>query len=358
MRPLPLRSPLRLLAGLLLALLVLLLPVAEARAQAPAPPPAGAPANLLPEDSRADVWRAIRQGEAGSVAAPNVLGGQLIQSEGEAWRSLRLGAYRLWAGWILLGVLGIVALFFALRGRVPMEHGPSGRTVRRFNGLERFAHWLTAITFIVLALTGLNLMFGRTLLLPLVGKEAFATVTQTGKLLHNYLAFGFMTGIALMFVLWVWFNIPNRHDLLWILKGGGLFGGGHPPSRRFNAGQKLVFWSVVLLGSSLSLSGLQLMFPFTFSFFDSTFVFLNQWVGTSLPTGLSPMAEQQLAILWHGFVSVVLMAIVIGHIYIGSLGMEGAFQAMGSGEVDLNWARQHHDLWVEQLERKRPQPAE
>lgn len=329
-----------------------------ALAQTAGPESAAPPVNLAPEGSRADVWRAIRQGEQGYVAAPNVAGGQLIQSEGEVWRDVRLGAYKLWAGWILLGMLGLVALFFALRGRVPLEAGPSGRTIERFNGLERFAHWLTATTFIVLALTGLNLMFGRTLLLPLVGKDTFAVLTQYGKLLHNYLAFGFMVGIALMFVLWVWYNIPNRYDIVWILKGGGLFGGSHPPAKRFNAGQKFVFWSVILLGFSLSLSGLQLLFPFTFSFFDSTFAFLNQWVGTSLPTGLSPMAEQQLAVLWHGVVSVVLIAIVIGHIYIGSIGMEGAFQAMGSGRVDLNWARQHHDLWVADLERKRALPAE
>ncbi|BCX17900.1 MAG: formate dehydrogenase [Geminicoccaceae bacterium] len=349
----------------LLALLLVFLsvplggaPVGPALAQGAAGETVAPPVNLAPEGSRADVWRAIRQGEQGYVAAPNVAGGQLIQSEGEVWRDVRLGAYKLWAGWILLGMLGLVALFFALRGRVPLEAGPSGRTIERFNGLERFAHWLTATTFIVLALTGLNLMFGRTLLLPLVGKDTFAVLTQWGKLLHNYLAFGFMVGIALMFVLWVWYNIPNRYDVVWILKGGGLFGGSHPPAKRFNAGQKFVFWSVILLGFSLSLSGLQLLFPFTFSFFDSTFAFLNHWVGTSLPTGLSPMAEQQLAVLWHGVVSVVLIAIVIGHIYIGSIGMEGAFQAMGSGRVDLNWARQHHDLWVAELERKRALPAE
>lgn len=327
-------------------------------AQNTAPQTNAPPVNLLPEESRSDIWRAIRQGEGGSVAAPNTAGGRLIQSEGEVWRDVRLGAYKLWAGWILLGMLGLVALFFALRGRVPIEEGPAGRTILRFNGLERFAHWLTAVTFIVLALTGLNLMFGRTLLLPLIGKEAFAFITQWGKLLHNYLAFGFMLGIALMFVLWVWYNIPNRYDIVWLLKGGGLLGGAHPPSKRFNAGQKFIFWSVVLLGTSLSLSGLQLLFPFTFHFFDSTFAFLNQWIGTSLPTGLSPMAEQQLAVLWHGLVSVVLIAIVIGHIYIGSIGMEGAFQAMGSGRVDLNWARQHHDLWVAELERRGAVPAE
>ncbi len=343
------------LIGLLLVLGAALLGPGTAEAQVG---PADTPATLLPEASRSDVWRTIRQGEGGTVAAPNFAGGQLIQSEGEVWRELRLGAYKQWAGWILLGMVGLVALFFALRGRVPIEGGPAGRTIPRFNDLERFAHWLTAITFIVLALTGLNLMFGRTLLLPLVGKELFATITRTGKLLHNYLAFGFMLGIALMFVLWVRYNIPNRYDVIWVLKGGGLLGGAHPPSKRFNAGQKFIFWSVVLLGGSLSLSGLQLLFPFTFSFFDSTFAFLNTWFGTSLPTGLSPMAEQQLAVLWHGLVSVILIAIIIGHIYIGSLGMEGAFSAMGSGRVDLNWARQHHDLWVAELERKGVVPAE
>jgi len=343
-------------AFLAFALLFCVARPAPAQTATPAEPVA--PTNLLPESSRSDLWRAIRQGDQGYVAAPNMLGGQLIQSEGEVWRSLRLGAYKQWAGWILLGMLGLVALFFALRGRVPIEGGPAGRTIERFNALERFAHWLTAITFIVLALTGLNLMFGRTLLLPLVGKETFAFLTQWGKLLHNYLAFGFMVGIALMFVLWVRYNIPNRYDVMWIVKGGGLLGGGHPSSKRFNAGQKFIFWSVILLGTSLSLSGLQLLFPFTFSFFDSTFAFLNNWVGTSLPTGLSPMAEQQLATLWHGFVSVILIAIIIGHIYIGSLGMEGAFAAMGSGRVDYNWARQHHDLWVEELERRAPAPAE
>ncbi len=341
--------------ALLLSLFVL---IGAAVAQTVPPDQPVAPTNLLPESSRSDVWRAIRQGEQGYVAAPNALGGQLIQSEGEVWRSMRLGAYKQWAGWILLGMLGLVALFFALRGRIPIEDGPAGRTILRFNGLERFAHWLTAVTFIVLALTGLNLMFGRTLLLPLLGKDLFATLTQWGKLLHNYLAFGFMLGIALMFVLWVRFNLPNRYDLLWILKGGGLIGLGHPPSKRFNAGQKFIFWSVVLGGVLLSLTGLQLLFPFTFHFFDSTFATLNGWFGTQLPTGLSPMAEQQLATLVHGFASVLLIAIIIGHIYIGSIGMEGAFPAMGSGQVDYNWARQHHDLWVEEVERRRPVPAE
>jgi formate dehydrogenase subunit gamma len=172
-----------------------------------------------------------------------------------------------------------------------------------------------------------------------------------GKLAHDFLGFGFMAGLALMFVLWVWHNIPDGHDLKWLAKGGGMVGGGHPSACKFNAGQKLVFWAVALGGLSLSLSGLQLIFPFTFHFFDGTFTALN-WLGLGLPTDLTPMAEQQLATVWHGAMAVFLTAVVIAHVYIGSIGMEGAFEAMGSGKVDLNWAREHHDLWVEELERK------
>lgn len=321
--------------------------------------PATAAAAAVPTGHNdAAMWRQVRQGETGYSSSPSRHAGTLIQSEGESWRSLRNGPYVTWAAYILLGMTAVLALFFALRGRIHIEHGRAGVTIQRFNFIERFAHWLTAVCFIVLALTGLNLMFGRTLLLPLVGKEAFASLTMTGKYLHNYLAFGFMLGIVLMFLLWVWHNIPNRHDLVWLAKGGGLFGGGHPPSKKFNAGQKLLFWAVILGGLSLSLSGLQLLFPYELHFFGKTFAFLNG-MGLDLPTAVTPLAEQQLATLWHGFVGVVLIAIIIAHIYIGSLGMEGAFAAMGSGKVDLNWAKEHHDLWVEEVERKRGMaPAE
>ena len=76
----------------------------------------------------------------------------------------------------------------------------------------------------------------------------------------------------------------------------------------------------------------------------------------TLETALSPQEEMQYAQLWHAIVSFVLMAIVLAHIYIGSVGMEGAYDAMGSGEVDLNWAREHHSLWVEEVEAKEGKP--
>jgi formate dehydrogenase subunit gamma len=339
-----------------LLLLVGLLGAREASAQA-APPAGGqdAPQTLGPVQPRgggdAPLWREVRRGERGSVSIPDEQAGTLVQSEGESWRLFRNGPYTTWAGILLLGMVAALSLFFALRGRIGIEQGRSGYEVERFNSFERFVHWLTATSFVVLALTGLNVMFGRHLLLPLIGKDAFAGLSMAGKLAHVYLGFAFMVGVALMFVTWVRHNIPNRQDLAWLAKGGGMVGGGHPSARKFNAGQKLLFWLVVLGGLSLSLSGLQLVFPFTFDFFGGTFAALNR-LGFGLPTELSPTAEQQLATVWHGSVAVVLIAVIVAHIYVGSLGMEGAFEAMGTGNVDLNWAREHHDLWVEELERK------
>jgi formate dehydrogenase subunit gamma len=178
-----------------------------------------------------------------------------------------------------------------------------------------------------------------------------------------------MLGVVLMFVLWVRHNLPNRYDMAWIAQGGGLFAKGvHPPSKKFNAGQKLIFWSVILGGLALSLSGLALLFPFTFAWWDATFSILSA-IGVNLPTGLTAMEEMQLSQLWHGLVALIMIGIIIAHIYIGSLGMEGAFAAMGSGQVDENWAREHHNVWVAEIKGEplpdidshgggRPQPAE
>ncbi|MEK9724702.1 MAG: cytochrome b/b6 domain-containing protein, partial [Rhodospirillaceae bacterium] len=163
---------------------------------------------------------------------------------------------------------------------------------------------------------------------------------------------------VMMFVLWVKDNFPNKYDLQWLAKGGGLFTEGvHPPSKRFNAGQKLIFWSVVVGGASLSVSGLALLFPFELSMFAGTFKILNAF-GTSFPTELSPLQETQYALMWHGIVAFGMIAIIIGHIYIGSVGMEGAIDAVGDGHVDLNWAKEHHGLWVEELEGGTPASAE
>ena len=301
-------------------------------------------------DNHADFWRQVRDGEQGYQPSPTAGKGVMIQSAGEGWRNLRTGPYLRWSGYLLLGMIGLLALFYALRGRIRVLSGFSGYELRRFKFLERFTHWLTATSFIVLALSGLNLIFGRALLIPLIGKEAFAAITVWGKLAHNYVSFAFMLGVVLMFLLWARQNIPNRHDLVWLAKGGG-FLGGHAPAKKFNAGQKLLFWAVILLGISVSLSGLQLLYPYKLPLFGSLFTVLNYLPGVELPTAISPVNEQQFADLWHGVIAVLFTAVIFGHIYIGSIGMEGGFSAMGNGRVDLNWAREHHDLWVEDLQK-------
>lgn len=311
------------------------------------------PGSSLGNQSDADLWRALRNGEAGRVSGPNPQAGVLIQSEGDLWRSMRNGPLSTYGIWALTGMIAFLALFFLLRGPIRIDSGPSHQRIERFSEIERGVHWLTASTFVVLALTGLNLLYGRYALLPLLGPDIFAWLTIAGKYAHNYLSFGFMIGLALMFIFWVLHNIPNHHDLIWLLKGGGLFMKGvHPPSKKFNAGQKMLFWLVILGGASLSLSGLALLFPFTFTIFADTSALINSWFGTELPVNLTAIQEQQYAQLWHAVVGIFMTVVIIGHIYIGSIGMEGAFDAMGTGEVDLNWAREHHNLWVKDLERK------
>ncbi len=295
-----------------------------------------------------ELWRKVREGLKGQVSIPDKKAGQLVQSDGEAWRNFRNGPLPRDGLWAMLAILAVLAAFFLLRGRIKIEHGWAGRTITRFSDLERFGHWLLASSFIILALTGLNVLYGRYALLPLIGAQAFSTISIGAKWLHNYVAFAFMAGLALTFVVWLRHNLPSWRDLVWLAKGGGMFvKGSHPPAWKFNAGQKILFWIVMLGGLSLSMSGVALMFPFQTALFAKTFAVLNM-VGFKLPTALTPVQEMQYATSWHGIVALGMLVVIIGHIYIGTLGMQGAFSAMGSGQVDVNWAKEHHSLWAEQ----------
>ncbi|HAD87443.1 MAG TPA: formate dehydrogenase subunit gamma [Rhodospirillaceae bacterium] len=325
---------------------------AAAQSNTPAAQSQGLPTHLGAVGSTSEMWRAVRHGIQGTTGLPDPKAGTLVQSEGDNLRAFRNGPLSVWGGWVLLAAVVAVALFFAFRGRIRIDAGPSGRTIERFNALERFTHWLTAVSFIVLALTGLNLLYGKIILLPVIGPSAFATMTALGKYAHNYIAFAFMIGVVLMLVLWMRHNIPNLNDLKWLALGGGLFSKGlHPPAGKFNAGQKIIFWAVILGGGSIAFSGICLLFPFEIHPFAGTFAILNL-VGFDLPTVLTPLQETQLALLWHGIVALVLIAVVIGHIYIGSLGMEGALDAMTSGQVDVNWAHEHHSIWLDEASAK------
>ncbi|MCL4765222.1 MAG: formate dehydrogenase subunit gamma [Hyphomicrobiaceae bacterium] len=346
------------LAGLAVAVLIAsAMPVPAQQSNPSVRPPAdavvpaepAAPDAVRPWSYDHEMWQKLRGGAEGKVSIPDSKAGQMIDSSGEAWRNVRNGPLPTYGAWLLAGTIALIAVFFLLRGRIKVEHGWSGRTIERFNSSERMGHWLLATSFIVLALTGLNVLYGRYVLLPVIGKAAFAAISMAGKLLHNYVAFAFMLGLLWVLVTWVRHNIPHWRDLQWIAMGGGmLVKGVHPPSWKFNAGQKILFWLIILGGISISLSGLSLMFPYELPMFAKTFAAINSVLGTELPATLTINEEMQYASIWHAAMGVFLTAVIIGHIYIGTLGMQGAFDAMGSGQVDVAWAKQHHKLWAEE----------
>jgi formate dehydrogenase subunit gamma len=265
---------------------------------------------------------------AGRASIPDPNATYLIKPENKVWAALQGDTLHQLSIWAVVGMIVLLSLFYLIRGKIRVDHGLSGRKILRFNALERFAHWTLASTFIILALTGLNLIIGKTVILPLVGEAAFGTLSQLGKVAHNYLAWPFMVSLVLIVLLWVIHNIPDKVDAQWIAEGGGLLKEGvHPPARKFNAGQKLIFWSVVLGGAALSWTGIMMLFP----------------------AEAGAPADWQFFQTVHALVAAGLSAIIIAHIYIGSVGMEGAFDAMGTGEVDENWAKEHHSLWVEEV---------
>lgn len=309
--------------------------------------------------SDSEIWRALRYGEADvTVSTGRDVDTVLVQDGGMRWLEFREGPLARYGGWLLLGTVALLAVFYLLRGKIRIDGEKTGRTVTRFMFIERFAHWMLGGSFILLGITGLLTLFGRMFIAPMLGKETNAFLLEVSKQIHNNIAWAFMLALIMVFVMWVWHNIPNRTDLKWFAQAGGIIGSKHPPAKKFNGGQKVIFWSVILLGGSISLSGLSLLFPFELQLFAKTFGMLNS-IGIpgllgmeTLPTELSPQEEMQYAQLWHTIVAFVLMAIIIAHIYIGSVGMEGAFDAMGSGEVDEMWAKQHHSLWLEELKAK------
>jgi len=274
----------------------------------------------------------------GRVSIPDQRSRVLEQPAGRQWREFRNITLRWIGGVAILGMLAVLIIFYLSRGMVRLESGRSGRTIVRFNSFERFVHWMTATCFIVLAISGLNITFGRPLLLPLIGYEAFSEWSQWAKYAHNFLSFPFTIGVVLIFLMWIAGNIPNRVDVDWVKRGGGIVGHDHPPAYRFNAGQKAIYWIVVIGGGLVAATGYVLMFPFY----------------------LSDIGGMQVAQIVHSIVAMLFMAAMLAHIYIGTIGMEGAFEAMGSGTVDVNWAAEHHSLWLEEQNARtgvRPHPA-
>jgi len=309
-----------------------------------APVAAQQPNSVDPNGSAVQEQQLLQQFKRiqGLGTIPDTKSYTIEQPQGRAWCQYREGTLPLIGTIAMLGMIVLLAMFFMIRGMVRIRSGRSGINIVRFNAFERFVHWMTATCFILMALTGLNITFGRVALLPLIGPSAFSSWSLIAKYIHNFLSFPFTLGVVLIFFMWIGGNLPDRTDLKWLARGGGIIGSSEPEAYRFNAGQKIVYWIVVLAGTTVAVTGYLLMFPF---------------YGTTI-------AGMQLAQMIHGTVAVLFVAVMIAHVYIGTVGMEGAFEAMGSGNVDLNWAKEHHSLWLEEERARtgrnemRTQPAE
>ena len=285
------------------------------------------------EQQLLDQLRVIR----GRGTIPDVTSYTIEHPAGRDWRQFRTVTLK-WIGAVtILGMLAVLIVFYLIRGRIPIEEGRSGRTVVRFNGFERFVHWTTAAAFIVLAITGLNITFGRILFVSSAGSETFSTWSQWAKYAHNFISFAFTLGVLLMFLIWIAGNFPTKADFQWLARAGGLFGktrGEHPPAWRFNAGQKLLYWAVVFGGIAMIVTGYMLLFPF--------------WGGLTV-------GNMELALIFHAIVGMLFIALILAHIYLGTVGMEGALESMVDGTVDCNWAKEHHPLWFKEQLEGRPQ---
>jgi formate dehydrogenase subunit gamma len=284
---------------------------------------------LTQPGNNAPVWREVRGGEAHHSSLPGREMGVLVQSAGETWRQIRNGPVTFYGGWVLVIVaLIILALYFS-KGPVKLHDRPTGRMIRRFSTAEQVVHWTTAISFVVLGLSGLIMLFGKHVLLPVIGYTLFAWLTALAKNAHNFIAPLFIVAVLAMIVMWIRDNLPRAYDLKWFSGAWGFFmKGRHIPSGRFNAGEKGWFWiGVVALSVVVSWTGLILLFPN----FDQT------------------RATMQEAWIWHASAALIYIAISLGHIYMGTIGVEGSYQAMRTGSVDETWAREHHELWYDEV---------
>jgi formate dehydrogenase subunit gamma len=308
-----------------LILMLLLGVVAFGPAMAQKLNPDGAPNPTASVTSERDLFKQVPRIE-GRIDIPDTKASVLIQPAGRTWDYFHEVLLHWGGAIVILGTIVFLGLAYLIIGRIRIAEGRSGKTVLRFKAFERFSHWLTAVSFVVLGLTGLNITFGKLLLLPIVGPDTFSDISQAAKYVHNFTSFAFVAGLILITLIFFRDNIFEKVDLEWLKQGGGFIKNKHAPAGRFNLGEKLVYWLSVVAGVAVSISGFLLLFPF---------------YGTEI-------AEMQLAQVAHAVVAVLFVALILAHIYIGTLGMEGAFEAMGTGEVDLNWAKEHHDRWLAQ----------
>ena len=274
--------------------------------------------------NNAPTWRDVRSGREEYTSIKGRETGILVQTYGETWRQLKNGWITPIVGWLVAAVALVIGAFYKWRGAIKVHGAPTGRLIQRFTPLERYVHWVVGISFAILGVTGLVMMLGKYVLLPVIGYTLFAWLAQLSKHLHNFAGPVFVVSLLVFIVMFVKDNLPRLYDIGWFMKLGGMVSGEHVPSGRFNAGEKLWFWvGVVVLSLIVSASGFVLNFPN----FDQVRAIMIE------------------ANLVHAVAAGAVMAASLGHIYLGSIGLEGAYDAMRYGYVDEAWAKEHHEYW-------------
>jgi formate dehydrogenase subunit gamma len=295
------------------------------------------------------VWREVQRGTPNYTSLPGremavliqpparFLGQEVSITAGEAWRQFRNGPVTFYGGWLVVGVALVILAFYAWKGSLRLKQPPSGRLMRRFTALEMAVHWTVAISFCVLGISGLIMLFGKHVLLPVMGYMLFSWLSLAAKNLHNFVAPLFIVSVLAMIVLYVKDNFPRAYDLRWLANAWAIMARGkHVPSGRFNGGEKIWFWvGVVGLSVAATWSGLVLLFPN----FDQT------------------RAVMQDAWAVHAIVALIYIAISLGHIYLGTIGVAGTYDNMRRGWTDESWAREHHEIWYDEVKSGRRAPA-
>ena len=304
--------------------------------------------NRVQPGNSAPMWRDVVRGvegytslpksqapEAGVlIQAPVQYPGSRMTTAGEAWRQVRNNWIIPYGGALFLIMVG--ALAFMYLGKGPLGHSGNegrGRRIERFTPFERSAHWANAIAFCILAISGLVMAFGKFFMLPVMGSTVFGYLTYLLKNLHNFAGPVFAVSLVIVILTFIRDELPRRGDLGWLLKLGGVFNksGHEPPSHRFNAGEKVVFWvGVLLLGVIVVGSGLVM--------------------DMLIPNVVYDRSTMQVANMVHGVAAVLMMTVLLLHIYLGTIGVRGAYKAMRTGYVDEAWAREHHAYWYEDIE--------
>jgi formate dehydrogenase subunit gamma len=289
--------------------------------------------------NNAPVWREVRK-EANSQNYTSIQGREtnvLVQSAGNTWRQIRNGPVTFWGGWLVIAVLAVIAALYYTKGPLKLHDKPTGRLIHRFSSMEQVAHWCMAISFVVLGISGLIMLFGKHVLLPVIGYTLFSWLTALAKNLHNFVGPFFILSTVIFVVMFVRDNLPKAYDFTWFAKSWGyMTGGAHVPSGRFNAGEKAWFWGgVVVLSVVVSYTGVILLFPN----FDQT------------------RAAMQEAWIWHASAALLYIAVSLGHIYMGTIGVEGAYASMRTGYVDEIWAKEHHEIWYNEVKSGRTAAA-